>query len=581
MTSVAPPYRGIRESNNKTDVEKLERFSDVKLFSRDLTTKGNVTTSFTPDGIESHDGPSWGMIIPIIMIGVFLLCVAGCLYWHKWRDRRRRALNRRNRTPPTFVRGYHGAASIGVETIRNSTRSTTPLHRNSRDTIHVIPIQKGVTGKYALEWDYNENMMHKKKPIPVVQTHLPRVITPKPLSPINEMDSPISKMSSISKNYHIDAQPPYSPYHLVWLTQQDSRRQSSEINYASNNTTRTKSARRCNESRCKIDSASSDPFTDKPFTGYNSPFHPQHNTPNTDCEADSETESGLHKNIETCVDHVLRSHASNCMANSVVSHISSGIFRSQGESSLMKSYQPSSEGMGASYVAPPPTQIHSSMTEHSAPYSFPSTIHKYDTSDLNNNSLMVTDSYMGYSDSKIINYTLASSIASSETKNSSNTSMLPNVGSSNTSGQPTHMQSLRSDQVNTVISSTVSTEDLSKIVNDMSSIRPNSSADPSSRMVISSEVGNSATAEFHHSWSNTAENDGSSQSSKTTGSLSLSKPDGSFIWDNYSLKSFHGSHSSQSFPDLSRIQEFDGKVVIHIHRPAYKVPVLMEKQHWV
>ncbi|KAK3592884.1 hypothetical protein CHS0354_004109 [Potamilus streckersoni] len=575
-----PPYRVIRESNNKTDVEKLEGFSRVKLVSRDWTTQGHETTSFTSDSFDSHDGPSWGLIIPIIMIGVFLLCVAGCLYWHKWRDRRRRALNRRNRNPPTFARGYHGAASRGVETIRNSTRSTTPLHRNSRGTVHVIPIQKGMTGKYALEWDYNENLMHKKKPIPVVQTHLPRVITPKPLSPINEMDSPLSKMSNISKNYHIDAQPPFSPYHLVWLTKQGSIRQSSEVSFSSN-TTRTRAARRCSESRCRISTASSDPLTDKPFTGYNSPFHPQHNTPNTDCEADSETESGLYKNIETCLDHVLRSQVTSCKANSVISHVSSGIFRSQGESALMTTYQTSSEGMGGSYVAPPPTQIQSSMTEHSGPYSIPSTIHKYESSDLNNNSLIVTDSYMGHSGNKAISYTLASSIASSETQSSGNTSMLPNVGSSNTSGQPTHGQSLKSEYVNTVISSNVSTEDLSKIVNDMSSIRPNSSTDPSSRMVISSEVGNSASAEFYHSWNNFAENDGISHSSKTTGSLSLSKQDGSFIWDNYSLKSHPGSPSSQSFPDFSRIQEFDGKVIIHIHQPAYKVPVLMEKQYWV
>ena len=42
---------------------------------------------------DGNDGPSWGLIIPILLIGFFLVCVAFCLYWHKWRNKRPRGIN--------------------------------------------------------------------------------------------------------------------------------------------------------------------------------------------------------------------------------------------------------------------------------------------------------------------------------------------------------------------------------------------------------------------------------------------------------------------------------------------------------
>lgn len=123
--------------------------------------------------------------------------------------------------------------------------------------------------------------------------------------------------------------------------------------------------------------------------------------------------------------------------------------------------------------------------------------------DLNNNSMLVPNSYLTYPMAKGLDYTLASSVASSDTHMTDNTSLLPNVGSSNTSSFPT---ALTSRPVSMEPSGQASPEDLSKVVDEMSSIRPveESSIRPNSsvdRSRIASISGNSVSEGLHASWS--------------------------------------------------------------------------------
>ncbi|WAR23778.1 hypothetical protein MAR_037447, partial [Mya arenaria] len=73
---------------------------------------------------DGGGGPSWGLIIPIIMIGLFLLSVVLCLWWHKWRDKRQTLQISRSGNS-AFSRSYRSRGPM--DSIRDSTRSTTPL----------------------------------------------------------------------------------------------------------------------------------------------------------------------------------------------------------------------------------------------------------------------------------------------------------------------------------------------------------------------------------------------------------------------------------------------------------------------
>lgn len=154
--------------------------------------------------------------------------------------------------------------------------------------------------------------------------------------------------------------------------------------------------------------------------------------------------------------------------------------------------------------------LHPSFTypSHETSNSYPSSIAQFVNQsvspDLNNNSLMDLNAYLSKPLYKGLNYTLASSMASSDTQ-SENTSMLQNVGSSNTSGFPNTLIVPPSQEP----SGHVTPEDLSNLVNEMSSIRPveessvhpNSSMEPSSDHRVTSVSGHSVSTDIHGSYS--------------------------------------------------------------------------------
>ena len=566
--------------------------------SKLIVTRTFPTLPVSPraDDNSGGDGPSWGLIIPILLIVLFLLCVGFCLYWHKWRDRRsQRDQKDATKGSSSFYRSYRGSrSSRGVDTIRDSTRSTTPLrsslnekvnskHNNIKiKTVNVIPIQRPVTGKYAFYWDQNH---WKAYPNPSTMSSS-RHSASRPLSPINEVDSPTSnlgKLSELSKNYDVSAQPSeFSPYHLTWITPNP------PPSYEQSETALTQEKNRQPQ---QVRKSSNDYDVDvlrgyEPYT--NSPFFPNNNTPTTECDVDSVKEGSQMKFI----DDVPSSQNTSYPSSPTMSRSNHGFSMSPdtdnrstsiASSYPETSYQPSSRQSGhlSGYQ-------NSGMTsEHfSGNMSLPSSISQFQNQltiveDSNNNSIIVPNSYKSYPTARGLDYTLASSLASSDnTQYSDNTSMLPNVGSHNTSGLQSALGSLSVPPSNEQ-SGNVSPEDLSKLVDDMSSIRPNSSTEPTARVISIS--GQSLSADFHHSCSNVAEEGPRSASSTATSSQATSQNEGSFSWDSYPLNGLPAEvRSNPDLPLHVRADQLYRKHVLErAPRMSFHAPVLDEKQYWV
>ena len=266
------------------------------------TTHRFITRKLPNDSVnpDDPDGPSWGLIIPIIMIVLFLTGVGLCLWWHKWRDKRTLHIQRDSTMSSAFQRSYRGRSRRnGFDAVRDSTRSTIPLRSSLNEKIannnnnmvkvnnvNVIPVHtpRYGSGKYAFHWDKN----HWRGYPAVTPVHQAlsasgsRKAT-KPLSPIDEIDSPGSiKISELSQNYDINAQASFSPYHITWTTP-SSKPGVHELPISNNGPQRL-------SYRSHLSSAGDSGHT--PLHGYqtvvNSPFFPNNNTPTTECDTGSE-----------------------------------------------------------------------------------------------------------------------------------------------------------------------------------------------------------------------------------------------------------------------------------------------------
>jgi len=281
----------------------------------DQPPKGPLPTVHPPsslnDDTDPNKGPSWGLIIPIILIGVFLLSVLLCLWWHNWRHKRRTL--HVSRSANAFQRSYRSRSSGGpLDSVRDSTRSTTPLRsslnekamksaRNNLNkntstvkvsSVNVIPVAPGrmTNGKYAFQWDNNHWRAYP------TQTLSSSGRGTKPLSPINEIDSPSSmKMSELSMQYNIGSKADFSPYHLTWVTPNnpppmvrptDPKKPIRVVNNLAPLAQRSR--------------PSSGEITLTPYEGYepvvNSPFYPNNNTPTTECDTTSEASQNFSQN---------------------------------------------------------------------------------------------------------------------------------------------------------------------------------------------------------------------------------------------------------------------------------------------
>ncbi|KAH3695403.1 uncharacterized protein LOC127862293 [Dreissena polymorpha] len=558
------------------------------------------------DGTGS--GPSWGLIIPIILIGIFLVCVVLCLWWHKWRDKR--TLQMRNTS--AFQRSYRTRSSSGrQDAVRDSTRSTAPLrnsisekisssgstesgtNRNSNivkvSNVNVIPVQppRPMTGKFSFYWDKNH-----WKAFPTSSLSASGRAGTKPLSPIDEIDSPSSmKLSDLSRSYKVNSKADFSPYHLTWNTPSHVppayEYPSSHERFDPHMTVRV------SEQNSTTKRFSSGDQTPMPNHGYepavNSPFFPNNNTPTTECDNTSDASQRHSRNGSHAPSLQYTSYPSS-PKSTVRSASNLGLSLSLDTTTTHRtsyttsyhdpyhnSHEMSNSGLHASSSYPSADHTDMPTTLSSLPSSIAKFSKQNILEDMNNNSVMVPNAYLPYTSNKFINYTLASSLESSDTHMSDNTSLLPNVGSSNNSGYPTSASGypimMTSYPARMEPSGHASPEDLSKLVDEMSSIRPveesssmrrNSFMDPSSRIVSIS--GHSASAEFRYSWNGL----GNLQRLASTGSVNSQT--GSMFWDNYPLE----DSNSRSVSD-ARLHD---SLMRHVSQYS-ATPVLMDTQYWV
>ena len=480
------------------------------------------TTPANKDDDDGIDGPSWGLIIPIILICVFLIGVGLCLWWNKWRDKRVLHVHRDNHS---FQRSYRGSRSArnNLDAIRDSTRSTLPLRNSLNDKIdqkhnnlaniskiskvNVIPVNR--PGKYSFHWDINHWRAYPPQKNPLARSGT------KPLSPIDEIDSPTSmKLSELSRNYDIANQASFSPYHLTWINSSNgqSSHGSSRVYSDPRHAASTQFRRSYDEYL---------PNNVKPYDqNQNSPFFPNNNTPTTECETESEDSQtldmirGAHQTGSQYTSypsspnsHTLHSVSNTRLSNSTQERNMTSYCSSYPESSYKRSLR-SGEGSsdhfqsGQTSITEPPSANLSSLPSSIAHFSRQNVLND----DPNNNNIIVPNAYLTYPFTKGTDNTLGSSLESSGTQVSDNTSMLPNIGSNNTSVYP-GSNHLRSQPTSNEQSGHVSPEDLSKLVDEMSSIRPvdesssarpNSTFDPTPQIVSVSS--NSMTAGMQESW---------------------------------------------------------------------------------
>ena len=465
---------------------------------------------------RNNDGPSWGLIIPIIMIGVFLTCVAVCLWWHKWRDKRTLHIHRDSRS--SFHRSYRGSRSnrSGFDAVRDSTRSTTPLRSSGNEKIakgsnnnfvkvknvNVMPVQQR-PGKYAYTWDKNQWAAPTMSSSGRLGT--------KPLSPINEIESPSSvKLSELSRNYDISAQASFSPYHLTWYSSSNPPPPYER----SGSYSKSSQAKRYPPltRRSGVEHAVSQNNAYEPEVS--SPFFPNNNTPTTECDTGSETSQAYQDDHRQGFQYSSYPSSPKSSIPSISNThltVSTETEINQTSASHPESFQTCTTSYDQSYsgfqTSTNPSGQNNTTEQSTNLSSLPSSIAQFSKQNLllddNNNSMVVPNAYMTFPMAKILNYTLASSVTSSDTHASENTSLLPNIGSNNTSSYP---GATASRSYPHSIAPT-SPEDLSKLVDEMSSIRPveessmrpNSSIEPSSRIVSIS--GNSVVTDLQHSWS--------------------------------------------------------------------------------
>ena len=576
-----------------TDVNGVHRASSS---THTVVTRTYPTSPSSPSNNvgDGNDGPSWGLIIPILLIGLFLVCVAFCLYWHKWRDKRPAGDQTGPNAALSFQRSYRGSKSNrGMDTMRDSTRSTTPLRSSVRSNekikakqnsfkvtnVNVIPVQRPSTGKCSFYWDQNH---WKVCPYPATMT-ASRHSGSRPLSPITEVDSP-NKLSELSRNYDVSAQPSdFSPYHLTWITPNP------PPSYE-------QSESRCvqNQSGCPIQviAAGAHHGVDH-LQSYqqckNSPFYPNNNTPTTECDAESVNDEGSQIRF---IDDIASSQYTSYPASSTMSRSNPGFSASpdsDNRSTSMASSYPETSYQPSSHQSERMSGYHNSgMTSLSEAYgenmSLPSSISQFQQQatvieDPNNNSIVVPNSYLSFPAVKGLNYTLASSLESSEsTRYSDNTSMLPNVGSSSNTTGVQSSYGLRSLPLSNDHSGNVSQEDLSNLVDEMSSIRPNSSAEPTARVISIS--GQSFAVDSHQC---VIPEEGPVSASSTN--------EVSFLWDNFPLNEEPIMvRSNPELPLHDRDQQLYRKQTLErsprkslerSHRMSFQVPVLSEKQYWV
>ncbi|OWF46204.1 uncharacterized protein LOC110456031 [Mizuhopecten yessoensis] len=540
-------------------------------------------TTNPPDD-DSGDS-SWGIVVPIVLVGLFIVSVIVFLYCHYMRKKQQQGPpDAANTSLGRFSRSLVGSSTTGIDYVRCSTRSTTPLRSSLRgDQAFVMPMapqyHHGSQPKFTFYWE-DDNWKLCPDSVNNMRGHL------NPLSPIDEMDSSLMSddvYMDVSKSYDVGAQAPFSPYHLTWVTPQAPPPSYEESEAGSP------------EKRLRLMSVNTTNSEDTYSTCHTfdkDAFHVHNNTLATDGEYSANSMS-RHKRKSAVLSSAVLSEAltNTNLTNSQMTSYPSTPISSTG-ASLTTSSLDTGEDDDTSFVTSyHDTSYHisrQSVNNQSAAYttargsqgesevsgvpSLPSSILYYHQKMAGNRNVELMECPPRLL-SQPYNYSMASSMGSAESHYTDNTSLLPNVGSSNTSGNPSMSMSIPHSNVPGVVEQgcqgTMSPGDLSKLVNELSSIRPSSTEPTSinkgivnSACVYDNNIGESYVTEqihpqnasegdvnFRHSitelfrsWSVTAELDYSSLSSRgasgasgASGATSMNTPqhENSFAWDNF------------------------------------------------
>lgn len=594
----------------------------------------NPTTTSPPD--DSGDS-SWGIIVPVVLVGFFIAGVIVFLYCHYiQRKRQDGPPDTTNTSLSRFSRSLVGSSTTGIDYVRSSTRSTTPLRSSLRgDQAFVMPMapqyHHGSQPQFTFYWD-KDNWKLCPDSVNNMRGHL------NPLSPIDEMDSSLMSedvYTDASKSYDVGAQAPFSPYHLTWVTPQapppsyeESEAGSPEkrLRLMSVNTTNSEDT----YSTCQT------------FDKDSNAFHVHNNTPNTDIDFSAQSNSCQKKSAFLSSAALSEALTNTNLTNSHMTSYPSSPLSSTGASlsssmnsgddddtSFVTSYHDTSyhisrqsvNNQSTVYTSARGSQLES---EVSGIPSLPSSILHYHQKMTGNRQVELTDCPPKLL-SQPYNQSMASSMGSAESHYTDNTSLLPNVGSSNTSGNPSMSTSIPHAHVPGVVDNcsqgTFSPGDLSKLVDELSSIRPSSTEPTSinkgivnSVCVCENNIGESyvteqiqpqnasdgdgnlrhSITELFRSWSVTAELDYSSMSSHGATSMNTPQRENSFSWDNFPWhrnKDKQGRHpdllpylvedhnhnlvqAGVSDSDVNRLSTSDRKV-------TFEVPVLVSKTYWV
>ncbi|XP_033737238.1 uncharacterized protein LOC117325245 isoform X2 [Pecten maximus] len=594
-------------------------------------------TTNPPDDSGNSD---WGIIVPVVLVGLFVAGVIVFLYCHYiQRKRQDGPPDTTNTSLSRFSRSLVGSSTTGIDYVRSSTRSTTPLRSSLRgDQAFVMPMaphyHHGSQPKFTFYWD-KDNWKLCPDSVNNMRGHL------NPLSPIDEMDSSLMSedvYTDVSKSFDVSAQAPFSPYHLTWVTPQapppsyeESEAGSPEkrLRLMSINTTNSEDT----YSTCQT------------FDKDSNAFHVHNNTPNTDIDYSAQSNNCRKKsavlssaalsealtNTNLTNSH-MTSYPSTPLSSTDASFPTSSLDSGEDDdTSFVTSYHDTSYHISRQSVNNQSTVYTSARgsqeeSEVSGIPSLPSSILYFHQKMAANRNVELTECPPRLM-SQPYNQSMASSMGSAESHYTDNTSLLPNVGSSNTSGNPSMSTSIPYTNVPGLVEQgsqgTFSPGDLSKLVDEMSSIRPSSTEPASinkgivnSACVCENNIGESyvteqilpqnasdgdgnlrhSITELFRSWSVTAELDYSSLSSRGATSMNTPQHDNSFAWDNFPwhrnkdrrgqnqdlppfLLEDHNHNlvdpgASSSAVDVNRLATPGRKV-------TFDVPVLVSKTYWV
>ncbi|XP_062576366.1 uncharacterized protein LOC134238261 [Saccostrea cucullata] len=615
---------------------------------------------------DTGDGAvvGWGVIIPVLLIVVFLVTVTICLLWHTWINRRRTS-NSTEKTPDTEKMSKRFKRSIKntSDFVRGSTRSTTPLRSSVIENVHVTALQRQNADKFTFVWD-KDNWRLCPPESRLQSSDFNNNTLRQHLSPIDESETSIA---NVSRTYNLSAHPPYSPYHLTYIHAPPPSYEESEVSslgksipmHSLQTTNTTQSEESC--SACMKQGKS---------LTMSSPFHPHYNTPTTECGLDEPSNIKFNSAATTNLSQYT-SYPSSPMSSSAGSLTASNIDTGP-EASLMMSYPepvcpPSSL---QSDFAPSANQTPEETSQNGSDFSggipsLPSSILYYHQQMTGDNSLKPFGKTPNFSP-HAFQGSAGSSLISADTHYEDNTSLLPNVGSSNTSENPTGslqfhtnlslnpslplsnsvMPSLQNPSIqfatsfnpsvqyfntlnpslqyaNFASSQNISAEDLSKMVDEMSSIRPFPPEETESRGgvvhsvigyegtvgqsyvadICAPQSGSEADNNFHQSitelfksWSVTAELDYSSLSSHATSQ----RADPTAAFDHQSehssygasqptdMSSFWEQQQGRGREERDRISDDSSRQHVQLNhlpvpgrRVKFDVPILVNKTYWV